>query len=500
MKYEMRNMKYEMRNMKGILSIWLAMVGLVASSCQSYEELQVDPNRAVEVSPDLLLTNLETSVFNEISLSAALASRYMVYTDGSSVDQYYGWQRASFGPYANLRQVAKMEEEAMRLDRTNYLALAKFFRSYIIINLTQQFGDVPYSQAMSGFEGEYTPAYDRQQDIYAGVLQALEEANNELSEANGEITGDVVYGGDITKWKKFINSFKLRVLMSLSRKNDAALGIHEQFSRIVTQPDQYPIFTSNEDNAVLPFYDQDGNRYPFFNDNGIQTAYYLAEDFVGLLKERQDPRLLAVAAPDFNAQENGLPATSFEAYSGLGGSVSLSENINRLNEGEGSSIAARYYADPTNEPSVALSYAEVAFTLAEAAQRGWIFGDAATYYQAGITASMEFYGIAPEAIDAYLQQPNVVYDPENGLEMILTQKHLALFMQAGWQAFYDQRRTGIPDFSTEGDGILNNGQVPQRWMYPESELNLNGANVVEAVQRQYGGNDDINAKMWLLQE
>ena len=478
-----------------------AWLMLIATACQDFEELQVDPNRATEVSPDLLLTNLETSVFNNISLSAALASRYMVYTDGASDEQYYGWQRASFDPYNDLRQVVKMEEEAARLERANYLALAKFFRAYITVNLTQTFGDVPYSQAMSGFDGAYTPAYDRQQDIYPSVLQALEEANSELREDQGAITGDVVYGGDVLRWKKLINSFRLRVLMSLSRKEgNAALNIREQFNTIVQNPEQYPIFTGNDDNAALPFYNRESNRYPYFNDNGIQTAYYMAESFVDMLKERQDPRLFAVAAPDFNAQENKLSATSFEAYSGLGGSASLTENINRLNAGEGSPIAARYYADPVNEPSLALGYAEVAFTLAEAAQRGWIVANPATYYQEGIVASMQFYGIGQEQFDAYLAQPNVVYDPANGMEMILTQKYLAFFLNAGWEPFFNQRRTGIPAFSTVGGGILNNGQIPKRWMYPERELNLNEANVVAAIQRQFGGNDNINAEMWLLQE
>ena len=477
-----------------------AFLALSTTACQDFEALQADPNRAIEVSPDLLLTNLEASVFNNISLSAALASRYMVYTDGASLEQYYGWQRSGFDPYDNLRQVAKMEEEATRLKRDNYLALAKFFRAYITINLTQTFGDVPYSQAMSGFEDEYTPTYDRQQDIYPSVLTILEEANNELSEEKGAITGDVVYGGDVLRWKKLINAFRLRVLMSLSRKEgNATLDIKEQFSTILQNPEQYPIFTSNEDNAALPFYNRESNRYPYFNDNGIQTAYYMAESFVNLLKERQDPRLFAVAAPDFNAQESGSPATGFDAYSGLGGSASLTENINRLNAGEGSPIASRYYTDPVNEPSLALGYAEVAFTLAEAAYRGWITSDPASYYQAGVAASMQFYGIGQDQITAYLQQPTVVYDAANGLEMILTQKYLAFFLHSGWEPFYNQRRTGIPAFSTQGDGILNNGQIPKRWMYPERELNLNEANVTEAISRQFGGDDNINAEMWLLQ-
>jgi hypothetical protein len=320
-----------------------------------------------------------------------------------------------------------------------------------------------------------------------------------LSPAKGEITGDVIYGGDIQQWKKLINSFKLRVLMSLSKKeNNAELNIKEHFRQIVENPQQYPIMTSNEDNAALPYVDRDGNRYPYFNNNSIKTAYYLDESFVNLLKERQDPRLFSFAAPEFRAVNAGLPATSFEAYGGLEGDASLAQNTVRLNAGEGSPFDERFYNEPVNEPSLALSYAEVEFILAEAVQRGWIAGDAAMHYTNGIRASMQFYTIAESAINQYLANPQVVYNPARGLELISTQKYLSFFMNSGWEPFFNQRRTGFPVFSANGEGVINRGQVPKRWMYPESELNLNGANVREAIARQFPQGDDINGLMWLL--
>ncbi|WPP51992.1 SusD/RagB family nutrient-binding outer membrane lipoprotein [Catalinimonas niigatensis] len=479
--------------------ILLAFTVLAATACQDFEELQIDPNRATEVGPGLLLTNLEISVFNDITLDAALASRHLVYTQGASLTQYYGWQRAGFEPYEQLRQVTKMEEEAVRTENPNYLAIAKLLRSYIIVDLSQTFGDVPYLEAMSGFEGEYTPAYTPQEQIYENVLQELEEANNELDANNGEISGDLIYNGDIEQWKKLINSFKLRVLMSLSRKEGSGLDIEAQFREIFENPAQYPVMSSNADNAALPFYDREFNRYPYFNDNSIQTDYYLEESYLELLKERNDPRLFMMGRPDFTSRQSNADPNSFDSYSGLGGSASITENINRLNEGEGSPINQRYYNDPVNEPSISLGFPELAFTIAEAAQRGWISADPETYYNQGIAASMEFYGIDLSAIETYLQQPTVAFNAANGLEMILTQKYLSFFMNSGWEPFYNQRRTGIPEFSTDGEGILNGGRIPKRWMYPERELQLNEAHVVEAINRQFGS-DDINGEMWLLQE
>ncbi len=484
-----------MKNIK-ILSI---LVFLIMGSCKDFEELQIDPNRAVEAQPSLLLTNLEVSAFNLVSLSPALASRYAVFTDESSTLQYYGWQRAEFDQYDHIRQAIRMEQEAERLGQENYKALAKFFKAWFFVDLTQRFGDIPYFEAMQGAFSNFTPVYDRQEDIYADILLQLKEANNMLAASKGDITGDVIYGGDILKWKKLINSFKLRVLMSLSAKEgNARLNIREQFREIVQNPDQYPIIASSSENAALPYYDRDGNRYPYFNNNSIKTAYYLDESFVNLLKERQDPRLFSFAAPEFRAVEAGLNAGDFNAYGGLKGDAALSQNTIRLNAGEGSPFNERFYNVPVNEPSLVLSYAEVEFILAEAAQRGWIAGNAQTHYNNGIRASMEYYGIASNVIDQYLAQPAVAFDPARGIEMISTQKYLAFFMNSGWEPFFNQRRTGFPQFSATGEGVINNGRIPKRWMYPESELNLNTANVREAINRQFPQGDDINGEMWLL--
>jgi hypothetical protein len=189
------------------------------SSCESFEELAADPNRATQVNPGLLLTGIEVSAFNRVSDGAALAARYLVFTDGIADEQYYGWQRAGFGGYSNLRQVTKMIEEAERTNLLNYVALGKFFRAYFFHDLTRTFGDIPYSEALKGESENFAPKYDRQEDVYLGILQELEEANAMLNSANGVINGDVIYGGDILNWKKLINSFHVRVLIDLSAKD-----------------------------------------------------------------------------------------------------------------------------------------------------------------------------------------------------------------------------------------------------------------------------------------
>jgi len=485
--------------MRKLYSYFFLLVTVSFSACKDFEELQLDPNRTTQATPDLLLTNIETTAFNRIDLSAALASRYLVFTDGVSLNQYYGWQRASYETYNNLRQVVKLEEEATRLQRPVYLALAKFFRSYYILDLTQTFGDVPYSEALAGSAGAFTPVYDKQEDIYLRVLTDLQEANTLLTSNQGTIAGDVVYQGDITKWKKLVNSLTLRVLMSLSKKeNNAQLRVKQRFQEIVSNPGQYPIFTSNADNAQLTFYDLADNRYPTYNSNDLQTAYYLDESFVKLLQGYGDPRLFTMADPA--PQHTNLPETNVNAYAGVKGSDPLDVNARRVVAGEASKIDARYYNNPVNEPSVAIGYPEVQFILAEAVVRGWIDADANVFYKNGIEASMQFYKVEQAAITTYLAQPDLQLTPGDELAAILTQKYIAYFLNSGWQSFYEQRRTGLPGFDVSGTGVLNQGQIPKRWMYPENEFDLNQTNAEAAIARQYPEGDNINGTMWLLKQ
>jgi hypothetical protein len=495
--------------MKKIKIITLLAILFLTNACKDFDELQIDPNRTSQTHPGLLLTSIQAATgesnnnnnviptFRVINVDAALASRMIVFTDGASNEQYYGWQRSEFTRYNTLRQIVRMEEEADRLQLENYKHLALFLKSVNILELTKIFGDVPYTEALQTAEGIYEPAYDNQEDIYVRVLDDLKSANNGLDPALGAITGDVVYGGDILKWRKLINSYSLRVLISLSAKTgNARLNIIGRFQEIVNNPSQYPIFTSNEDNAALHFYDLVDNRYPYFNNNNFQTAYYMEESFVDLLKVRNDPRLFVFADP--KPQAASLPETDFDAYGGLGGSDLLSDNTNRLVNGEASRVDERYYLDPVNEPSVLMGYAELEFTLAEAAARGWITDDAKVHYENGIRASFDFYGISSDEQDAYLLEPDVAYNDADGIERIITQKYINFFMNGGWEAFYNHLRTGFPAFDVDGGGILNDGQVPKRWMYPQNELQLNVENVEAAISRQFAGDDDINGVMWLL--
>lgn len=464
-------------------------------SCTKIEDLQDDPNRATSVSPDLLLTNIETKAFNTVSLNSALASRYLTFTDGVNENQYYNWQQASFANYDNIKQVHKMIEESKNAETEVYAILGKFFNAYFATELTLVFGDVPFSEAVSVEKENYTPAYDSQEEIFLKVLTDLRSASNELAANDELILGDVIYDGDKTKWRKLINSYYLRVLMLLSNKaNVASLDVVGRFKEVVENPAKYPIFSSNADNGALAYVNIQNNRYPLFNDNSLQTAYYMEESFVDKLKTLEDPRLFVFA--EKTPAASALANNDFTAYDGLYGSAIFSDNAAKAVAGNASRIAPRFYNDPINEPSLLIGYSELQFILAEAVVRTWISGDAATYYKEGIQASMNFYGITDT--DDYLAKSEVQLNASNPIESIATQKHIALFLNTGWQMFYDQRRTGYPEFNVDGGGTLNEGRIPKRWLYPSSEAINNAASLEEAISKQFSSGDDINSQMWIL--
>jgi len=487
--------------MKNIKPLLVLAIILGCFSCEDFETLTKDPNNPTDVNPSLILTNIEVTTLSQVSIGAAYACRYLVFTDGYSTDQTYGWQRAGFGSYNTLLQVYKMMQEAEKRNLGNYIALGKFFRAYHFVQLAMTFGEIPYKEALQGDDGLFRPLYDIQEDVYLGILQELTEANELLSESKGKINGDILYNGDILKWKKLINSFKLRVLISLSAKEgNTKLNVAARFREVYENPGIYPIFMSLNDQAQLIFFDRDDNRYPLFHDKSSQTAVYMERTFVNHLKTRKDPRLFLFGSPEKRAVEIGQPGyqTSFSSFGGLDAGAYVNDNVQTLTEkGEGSPLNPRYYSDPVNEPSIAIGFPELEFNLAEAAFRGWITATPSEFYSKGITASMEFYGITATKINTYLSGSLVVFDQAKAMEQINTQKYLSFFLNSGWEAFYNQRRTGIPIFVV-GPSTQNSGQIPKRWLYPQSELDNNFENVAEAIERQYAGNDNVNGIMWLL--
>lgn len=485
----------------------LMMAAFVITSCNDLQELDDNPNSVSQTPPQLLLTEIEANAFQVEGLNPLLASRMIVSTSGESALQYYKWNRGSFDAYNRLRNVTKMIEEAKRVNKPVYEALGKFFRAYYFYNLTLRFGDIPYSEALQGeTENIYTPAYDTQEAVFEGILTELEEANTLLQENNDIIEGDIIYASDASKWRRLVNSFRLKVLMTLSNKvGETDIDIPARFASIVQSE---PLIESISDNGQMEFYDQLGSRYGEYNSSTYGSDIYVDSTFIKRLQDRQDPRLFIYANQTKSASEQGLSTDSFSAYEGGNPIGQYGKNSDKAAAGNISLVDLRYTEDPTNEPHVLLGYSELQFILAEARLRGWINNSSAeSYYNEGVKASFAFYNtyaenyasyVDEQAAEEYLRGEEVdlsaAATTEEKIKRIALQKYLRSFLQGGWTLYFEQLRTGYPEFLQP-----QTGPPPTRWIYPQSEYQNNNANVSAAIERQFGaGNDGIREMPWWL--
>jgi len=490
----------------------LATAGMLTlTGCEkSFEELEKDPNRAVNAPASLVLNGVLNDLYSatgspwgaEMRWNQFYCSNYNYYSTNE-----YSWTTTGFN-FVTLKNVQKMEEEARRqtgTDANAYAALGKFFRAFYFENMTRRVGDIPMTDALKGLANT-TPKYDSQKAVYVQVLKWLDEANTDLAAliAKGDrnLSGDIYLGNDLRKWQKVVNAYKLRVLISLSNKEaDADLNLKARFAEVLTSPAKFPLPESMADN--LQYTHTTLNKYPRNPSNlgNNATRENMAKTYIDALVERRDPRVFVVAEPAEARLKAGFKATDFEAYVGASSGEDLADMSTKVLRGEYSfQSRKRYYSNDVGEAVFIIGYPELCFNVAEAINRGWAAGDAESWYRRGIVASMNFYDIRDAAaLEAYYGQPLVKYagNTAAGRTQILTQKYIAFFQNSGLEAWYNQRRTGVPTFLT-GVGTGNSGRIPRRWQYPASERVNNTENYRTAVAAQFSGKDDVNEVMWLL--
>lgn len=519
------------------------VLGLTLTGCEkSFDELEQDPNRPTSAPASLVLNGVLNNMYgiaggggwNDVQrYDQFYASNYNYYATNE-----YVWTSTDLY-YTTLKNVVKMEQEARKAglpDLNAYTALGKFFRAYFFENMTKRVGDIPMTQALLGLDNP-TPTYDTQKNVYVQVLKWLDEANADLTTLiarnDNNLAGDIYLGNSLVKWQKVVNTYKLRVLVSLSKKEaDTDLNVKARFADVVSNPTKYPVMASMDDNLQY-VYNNQYNKYPRNPDNFGQNATRenMAATYLGTLTALKDPRTFVVAEPATAKVAAGAKPTDFAAFLGASSGEDLATMSSNANQGLYSlQNRKRYYSTYTAEPYIIIGYPELLFTIAEGISRGWAAstsaastsaGSAEEYYKNGILTSWGFYGLKDGANTVYFSadggykvfntytvnvsfadyyaQSAVKYagNTTTGLNQILMQKYLAFFQQSGMEAFYNQRRTGIPTFLV-GPGTGNSQRIPLRWQYPATERSYNTANNAAAVTSQYGGNDDINAAMWLL--
>jgi hypothetical protein len=515
----------------------IVLAAFAAGGCQKkYDDYLDNPNKPTTVSPNLILTGVLSDM--NVDKPWSLVTRWNQFDNCNYNyygDQRYDWTGAGLN-YATLNNVIKMEEEAKRVgevDQNAYATLGKFFRAFYFYRMTNLVGDLPMKDALKGASTP-EPAYDSQKEIFLQILKWLDEANMEIAaliakSGDGKIDGDF-YFTTKSAWQRAINTFRLRVLIALSKKaGDADMKVAQTFTAIMSDAVKYPILRSSNDD--LQYIYSNFNKYPSNPDNlGFDaTRYNMSSTYLNNLVALNDPRAFVTAEPATKklTVDKKTPA-DITAYVGAPSGEDLAAMSSKMSISDTAEYSvrsrSRYYANYNAEAGIILGYTELCFNIAEAINRGWITGDAEGWYKKGIKSSIGFYGIPVDGAGTfnkvypygatnavtypinfdfegiYYQQATVKYAGNNatGMEQILLQKYLSFFQNSGWEAYNNWRRTGVPAFNT-GTGTGNSSRIPKRFQYPASERTTNGGNWEKAVKNQFGGaTDDINGDMWLI--
>ncbi|RYC68204.1 SusD/RagB family nutrient-binding outer membrane lipoprotein [Spirosoma sordidisoli] len=461
---------------------------LAAAGCtRPMEDLLHDPEAVTTATSGSFLN---TAVLNGVNIGLSRSHRLnnelmqttVSLTDGQfhryvliPSESDYLWNNY----YLTLTNVQDMYNRAREASNRNHMAAALTLRAWLYQNLTDTYGDIPYSQALKGYP-EYiiSPRFDTQEQIYADLVSQLDSANAlyEVSKSMAPGT-DVLYGAEQSaagtlKWKRFTNSLRLRLLMRGEAKSPA---FRQQIRNMLANPAQYPLMSTVDESATLKFTGTNPLLNPFADDRDYDfngsNAY--AEFFIGLLNSWQDPRL-DVWATKVSGRFVGVPS----GYS-LGDAPKIA-----------AIASSRINKTLKTSPLLGtiMQYAETEFLLAEAALKGYSADSPKDHYEKGIRASMGYWGAVMPA--NYLTRPGVAYT--GSFEQIMNQKYVSLFFTE-MQQWAEYRRTGFPVLP-KGPGVENNGQMPARLAYPLSVQSLNRANYDEAAARI--GGDNINAKVW----
>jgi hypothetical protein len=417
------------------------------------------------------------------------------------------WQRYYRSVIRNTVDVMQIAKD--NPNKSNLIQMTRIWQAYAFMVLTDNYGDIPYFQAGKGYvDLTFLPVYDSQEAIYNDIIKELTEASAALDASKPTEVGEVMYGGDIAKWKKLGYSLLLRAGMRLSKANAS------KAQQTVEAALAGGLMTSNADNCLVKHDANYQNGIGTILNGTEQSNFYLTKPFVDYLASHNDPRLGAIAiryvgAKNGNEQTSAIASSNPSVQIGMpmgndnNGAVSAATN-DGLASFYDYSQADRNRVVKLQAPMFLVTYAQTQLLLAEARLRGWIStGTAEGYYNAGVTAHMEQMAlydansaISSTAINDYLlANPYLTGGSEaEKLEQINTQYWVASFLN-GPESFANFRRSGYPSLPPNpfaGKDI--DGDFIQRLTYPNSEISANGANLQEAASRM--GADNLDTKVW----
>jgi len=520
-------------------SVFFAAVALASSCDKGFEEMNTNPNAYTDPVLGNLFTmsqvrtaGVGTADRNRVSIKYFAGTNQYMASLGTNWSGDKNFENGQFGDLFETIYPIHLKELVQMMDLTkdkpdmiNYYAIGSIWRVFILHRATDIYGDVPYTEAGLGYTNStFKPKYDKQSEIYPKMLSELEAAIKQLDASKGSLgSSDIIYGGNVAKWKTFAYSMMLRLGMRLTNVDNA------KSKEWVQKAIAGGVMKSNDDQAVVKHTTGSTNsenrdaaelkRESFPESNVGKGPVKLGKTLVDLLVNYNDPRLPFYATlweGNILSQQNAkLPTTTNPALQkGLPNGYDAATiksviptydpvNYSEPNTGTIASLVA---------PTVIQSYAEVEFLLAEASARGWDASSAVSHYNAGINASMKTISIFPTPvlfgsggpftitqaqIDAY-----IAAHPLNGaglaaqMEQIYTQFYLHMFMlYDNFEEFATQRRTGYPVLVPPNyPGNFTGGKMLLRLKYPVSEASLNTENYNAAIASQ--GPDLYTTPVW----
>lgn len=513
--------------MKTIKHYILACIVLLFSGCdQDFVEINTNPYAVTEIDPALLFAGAQRSHLGTWEAEHTIVQQFVnPYNQGATLGFNFNedidgvnnakWDQSYPSVIRNMVQALTLLEESP--ERVNLRSMIRIWKAQVFMGLVDEYGDVPYFEAGRAVSDIiFSPVYDDAATIYDDLEKELREAIAALNPSGDYVSADLFYGSNaelptgnaadqVAKWKKLGNSLLLRLGMRYSKVNAS------KAQSIVADAFAGGVMTSNDDNAYVKY---DGTLYTQTINNNLRNFShfnYAAEPFVDHLKSTNDPRgkFILATFDDPGAVANDLdPDTDLANQFGVPIGVTNTEIVDPNGPYRGSRGGGLNYsqmniwimASPA-APDFWVTYAQTSLLLAEAAVRGWVTGDAQTYYENAIRADMELYALYPETtpisdgeITAYLAETGVAYNPTDALELINTQ-YWIVNIRNGTEAFANFKRSGYPALSPNLFNDNLNGGFARRMSYPDREASANAENYSTAVS-SIGGDNLVSRVFW----
>lgn len=490
--------------MKKNINLLILLAGILLASCS--KELQ-----KVNQNPNALETPDATTLLSNTIVSEFYNNANIVWTLGNGYDQYmtysqsYYDQGTRYSPITNEPYWTAMYEAArdantlysLGQQKNNALlqAAALTLRSYAFAQLTELWGDIPFTQALEGNQGIYTPKYDNQKTVYtdpqSGILPSLRRADSLLKASpNGLLAGDLLYNSNTSSWRKFINALRLRYLLRVSSKQDPSA----EMQSIVSDG---ALMQSASESATLKLPTVTPYNFVSLTErSGDFQVKYLNSTLYDVFESTGDSsRISTYFKPNANAASGVF---SFSNYGGMPLVVDATTEQLQASSNFSSSFTTGNNSDLIKAKII--TYAEQEFILAEAALKGYITGGATAtmdYYDNGVIGAFAEAGLGSDVATNYLSHPEVSFNSSSAdaaLQQIITQKWISN-INNGFEGWIEYRRTGFPNFQTGGSANLNKGVIPSRFLYPTSEQTINSSNYKSELQNM-GGTETTNYKAW----